>query len=98
MKAPHEDTDGGHTGDVLTRKSTMAVESWMQATRGVSVADSEFHVKVISPLILFGATSMMMIDFRNVGQCVINTQKMSQKCRPAGECATCVVDSRMCEN
>ena len=88
MKAPHEDTDGGHTGDVFTRKSTMAVESWMQATRGVIVAESEFYVKVISALILFGATSMMMIDFGNVGQCVFGTQSSSTKSHEK----TCVVD------
>ena len=90
MKAPHEDTDGGHTGDVLTKKSTMAVESWMQATGGVSVAESEFHVKVISALILFGATSMMMIDFGNVGQCVCvwHTKQFHQECHEK----TCVVD------
>ena len=41
------------------------------------MADSEFHVKVISALILFGATSMMMIDFGIVGQCVFGTQSSS---------------------
>ena len=50
-----------------------------QATRGVSVAESEFYVKVTSALILFGATSMMMIDFGNVGQCVFGTQSSSTK-------------------
>ena len=44
------------------------------------MAESEFYVKVISALILFGATSMMMIDFGNAGQCVFGTQSSSTKC------------------
>ena len=43
------------------------------------MAESEFHVKVISALILFGATSMMMIDFDNVGQCVFGVQSSTIK-------------------
>ena len=92
------DTDSDHAEYVSTRKSTIAVESWMQSTRSLSVAESEFDAEVKGALIVLRAKSMMMIDLRNVGQCVIGTQKISQKCRPGGECATCVVDSRMCEN
>ena len=56
-------TDGDHAERVIKRKSTIAVESWMQDTQRPSVAEPEFHKEVQSPLILLGAISTMMIDF-----------------------------------
>ena len=66
-----EDTDGGHTEDVLTRTrvhlfrsvSVFAIESWIQSTRSLHVAVSEFYSEVEGAPILFGVKSTMMIEF-----------------------------------
>ena len=46
MKTPREDPDCDHAQRVVARKGTITVEGWMQSTRRLSVAESEFKARV----------------------------------------------------
>ena len=62
VKESRVDTDRDHAERVLTRKSAIAVESWMQSKRLFSVPQLAFCEEVEGVLILIGANSMVMID------------------------------------
>ena len=67
MKTPREDPDCDHAQRVVARKDTITVEGWMQSTRRLSVAESEFKGGVKGALILLGAKSMMMTMMAMLG-------------------------------
>ena len=78
VKVSREDTDSDCAECVLTRKSTIAVGSWMQNTRRLSGTESEFYAKVICALILLGAKCMMMIMMAMLAS-VFGTESSSAK-------------------
>ena len=90
VMAPRVDTDSGHAGCVLTRKSTtcahlfhgvnlLKARSWTQGTRSLGVAESEFYAAFEGGSVSLGVKSIM-IDFgEDVAQCVLGADSGSAK-------------------